>query len=483
MSLPEKNSRRDFLKFGALAGVGLGLSALPSAEAAPDPKALKLLNAQDISATRPRPAGNKPVWDLQTKPLQKVRCAFIGLSRGMTHVNSAVNIDFAEVVAVCDLKPERAKRAFDHVKAKTGKEPIVYTDTEDAWEKMVARDDIDVVYISTPWEWHVPMAVKAMECGKHAFIEVSAAVSVDECWQLVDTSEKTQRHCAIIENCCYGEEELFVLHMARQGLFGELKHAECAYIHDLSQNVLWSLGSEGGWRRNYHTFMDGNLYPTHGLGPVAQYLGIGRGDAFKFVVSVSSPERNLTEFRDRKNPNGGKHKDEKYVCGDMNTSIIKTQLGRTIMIQHDVVSPRPYSRINALSGSKATFFGYPGRLAVDGANDHPSVKGMKLNAHSWLEKEKLDAFMKANQHPLIKKVGESAKKVGGHGGMDHVMNFRMLDCVRQGITPDMTVYDAADWSSILEISVRSVKDGSMPIQCPDFTRGGWKTIKPLGIVS
>ena len=167
----------------------------------------------------------------------------------------------------------------------------------------------------------------------------------------------------------------------------------------------------------------------------------------------------------------------------MNTSIIKTQLGRTIMIQHDVVSPRPYSRINALSGSKATFFGYPGRLAVDGANDHPSVKGMKLNAHSWLEKEKLDAFMKANQHPLIKKVGESAKKVGGHGGMDHVMNFRMLDCVRQGITPDMTVYDAADWSSILEISVRSVKDGSMPIQCPDFTRGGWKTIKPLGIVS
>ena len=483
MNTPENNNRREFLKLSALAGLSLGFGAIPTAEAAPDPKNLKLQGPNEIGVTRPRPAGNKPVWDLQTKPLPKVRCAFIGLSRGSTHLNSALNIDFAEVVAVCDINQNRAKGAAAKVKAATGKEPAIYMENEDSWEQMVARDDIDVVYISTPWEWHVPMAVKAMECGKHAFVEVSAAVSVDECWKLVDTSEKTQRHCAIIENCCYGEEELFVLNMARQGFFGELKHAECAYIHDLSQGVLWQLGSEGGWRRNYHTFMDGNLYPTHGLGPVAQYLNIGRGDAFKFVVSVSSPEFNLTQYRDAKNPNGGKHKDEKYVCGDMNTSIIKTQLGRTIMIQHDVVSPRPYSRINALSGTQATFFGYPGRLAVNPANPHPSIKGMKLSSHSWLQDEKLAAFMKANAHPLIKKVGESAKKVGGHGGMDHVMNFRMLDCLRQGITPDMTVYDAADWSAILEISVRSVKDGSMPIHCPDFTRGGWKTIKPLGIVS
>ena len=213
--------------------------------------------------------------------------------------------------------------------------------------------------------------------------------------------------------------------------------------------MLWSLGSEGGWRRNYHTFMNGNLYPTHGLGPVAQDLGVGRGDAFKFVVSVSSPEFNLSQYRDKKQPNQGRHKSEKYVCGDMNTSIIKTQLGRTIMVQHDVVS----------------------------------LKGMKLTSHEWIEREKIAAFMQANPHPLVQKVGEQAKKVGGHGGMDYVMAYRLLDCIRQGITPDITVYQAADWSSILELSVRSVSDGSMPIQCPDFTRGGWKGLAPLGIVS
>jgi hypothetical protein len=484
MSPSEPTNRRDFLRIGALAGLGLGLGAAPSAEAGPDPRSLRLLDAREISVTRPRPAGHKPVWDLTTKPTEKVRCGFIGLNRGRGHVNSAANIPFAEVVAVCDIVGQRAKSAAESVRKKTGKEPATYSGDERAWEQLVAREDIDVVYVSTPWEWHVPMALKAMELGKHVFVEVSAAVTVDECWQLVDMSEKTQRHCSILENCCYGEEELFVLNLARQGFFGDLKHAECAYIHDLADGVLWALGSEGDWRRDYHRFMDGNLYPTHGLGPVAQYLGIGRGDAFKFVVSVSSPEFNLTRFRDKHQPNQGRHRDEKYVCGDINTSIIKTQLGRTILVQHDVVSPRPYSRINALSGTLATFCGYPARLAVGADSGHPLLKGAKVTSHAWTyEKEKLAAFMKENQHPLVRKVGELARQVGGHGGMDFIMNYRLLDCLRQGLTPDMTVYDAADWSSLLEISARSVKDGSLPVACPDFTRGGWKTIPPLGIVS
>jgi len=204
MNLPENSHRRDFLKLGALAGLGLGLSAVPSAEAKPDPRDLKLLSAADISTTRPRPAGNKPVWDLTTKPTDKVRVAVIGLSRGRGHVNSAANIPFAEVVAVCDIVEARAKGAAANVKKITGKEPAMYFGDENVWEKMIARDDIDVVYVATPWEWHVPMALKAMEHGKHVFMEVSPAVTVDECWQLVDMSEKTQRHCAIIENCCYG---------------------------------------------------------------------------------------------------------------------------------------------------------------------------------------------------------------------------------------------------------------------------------------
>ena len=288
MKHPDKSNRRDFLKLGALAQLGLGLSAIPSADAKPDPRDLKLLDSHDISTTRPRPEGNKPVWDLTTKPVEKVRCAFIGLSRGFTHVDSAANIPFAEVVAVCDIVEGRTKRAAEDVKKNTGKEPAMYFGDENVWEKMIERDDIDVVYIATPWEWHVPMALKAMEKGKHAFIEVSPAVTVDQCWQLVDMAEKTQRLCSILENCCYGEEELFVLNLVRQGFFGDLKHAECAYIHNLAEDVLWSLGSEGDWRRDYHRFMDGNLYPTHGLGPVAQYLNIGRGDAFKFVVSAEA---------------------------------------------------------------------------------------------------------------------------------------------------------------------------------------------------
>ena len=478
-------SRRDFLRLGAVAGLGLGLKPLASAAAGPPTQNLADLGGRDISAFSPRPAGQKPVWDLKSPPLAKVRCGFIGLHRGRTHLNSALNLPFAEVVAVCDLVPERARSAAEFVRTRTGREPAVYGGAEDSWEQMVARDDLDVVYVSTPWEWHVPMAVKAMELGKHAFVEVSAAVTVEECWKLVDTSERTQRHCSILENCCYGEEELFVLNLARQGFFGELKHAECAYLHNLGQDVLWALGSEGDWRRRYHSLVDGNLYPTHGLGPVAQYLGIGRGDAFKFVVSVSSPELNLSRWRDRKQPNGGRHKDERYVCGDINTLLIKTQLGRTIMVQHDVVSPRPYSRINALCGTDATFFGYPGRLAVDGGHQHPLLDPKeKRSSHEWtFQGEKLAKFMRENRHPLLRKVGETARQVGGHGGMDFVMNYRLLDCLRQGVTPDLTVYDAADWSSLLEVSARSVKEGSMPIACPDFTRGGWKDIRPLGIVS
>lgn len=483
MTTSNDSSRRDLLRLGAVSGVGLGLHLVDTVQAAPDPRALLMQDANGLALAPPRPAGHRPVYALQTPPLQKVRCAVIGLSRGMTLLNSALHVDFVEVVAVCDIIDERAQKAFDLVKRLTGNEPAVYRGNEDVWQQMVAREDIDVVYIATPWEWHVPMAVQVMEQGKHAFLEVAAAVTVKDCWRLVDTSEKTQKHCVILENCCYGEQELFVLHMARQGLFGELKHAECAYIHNLAQDVLWSLGSEGDWRRNYHTFLNGNLYPTHGLGSVAQYLGIGRGDAFKFVVSVSSPEYNLTQIRDATSPNQGKHAQERYVCGDMNTSIIKTHRGRTIMIQHDVVSPRPYSRINALSGTQAMFVGYPGRLAVDARNPHPSVAGLQLNAHKWLEGEGLASFMRKNAHPLIKKVGDSARNVGGHGGMDHVMNFRLLDCLRQGITPDMTVYDAADWSSIIELSVRSVQEGSMPIACPDFTRGAWQTLQPLGIVA
>ena len=468
-------SRRNFLKASALAGVG---ASFVNGCATAQPMAPSTGNASrsDISRTRPRPAGNKPVHTLTTKPLERVRVAVIGLNRGLTHVESCLGIEFADVVAVCDLRNERAVRAADVIEKKRGKRPLVFGGTENIWEQLVERDDIDAVYIATPWNWHVPMALRAMERGKHAFVEVAAAVTVDDCWRLVDTSERTQRHCVMLENCCYNENELFVLNLAREGVFGQLTHAECAYLHDL-RTVLFSLGTEGDWRRDYHWQLNGNLYPTHGLGPVAQYLGVGRGDQFKYLVSASSPEISLTKYRDEKKPNGGRHAGEKYVCGDMNTSIVKTELGRTIMIQHDVVSPRPYSRINALYGTGATFFDYPARLAI---ND-PKSYGLKSpGSHEWLEDADMTNMREKFTHPLWKKLAERAKG-GGHGGMDFVMSWRLLDCLRQGITPDSVVYDAAAWSCIIETSVRSVATGSMPVNIPDFTRGLWKTMQPLAI--
>lgn len=458
-------TRRDFFRKAALPTLGLGLLGANAASAAP------------ATALPNRLAGAKSVHDLKTKRLEKVRVAVIGLSRGMALLDGALRSGFSEVTVVCDLRKDRCANASNAVKNKSGKEPVVICGGQDAWQDIAKRDDVDVVVIATPWDLHVPMAVAMMKGGKHAFVEVSAAVTLKECWELVDTSERTQRHCVMMENCCYGESELLVLNMVREGVFGDLTHGEAAYIHDL-RGMLFALGTEGDWRREYHKKYDGNLYPTHGLGPVAQYMGINRGDRFKFVVSVSSPELGLTKWRDEKKPNGGKHASEKYVTGDMNTSIIKTELGRTIMVQHDIISPRPYSRINMLSGTGGTFVGYPDRMALD----NPAKYDFKTGSHEWLSGGEMNTLREKFKHPLLKRLAENAKG-GGHGGMDVVMMCRHLECIRDGQTPDSTVYDAAAWSSILQLSTQSVVSGSLPVDIPDFTRGAWKALKPLEIAS
>lgn len=477
MDTPTNNntSRRNFLKIAALPGLGGSFARISGAAQSESPSSNGDPQS-NLSRTRPRSEDQRPVNGLTTEPRERVRVAVIGLSRGMSHVEDCLNIEFADVVAVCDVRADRAEDAADRCEKKRGRRPAVYSGTEHIWEQMVERDDLDVVYLATPWAWHVPMSLRVMERGKHAFLEVAAAVTVGDCWRLVDTSERTQRHCVMLENCCFGENELFVLNMVRQGVFGELTHAECAYIHDL-RSMLFSLGTEGDWRRDYHWQYNGNLYPTHGLGPVAQYLGVGRGDQFRFLVSMSSPEAGLTKYRNEHRPNGGRHASEKYLCGDMNTSIVKTELGRTIVIQHDVISPRPYSRINALSGTGATFFDYPARLAIN----TPQVHGLESKgSHEWLNEKDLTTMRQKFTHPLWRTLAERAKD-SGHGGMDFVMNWRHLDCIRQGCTPDGVVYDAAAWSIIIELSVRSVATGSMPVVIPDFTRGLWRMMKPLGI--
>lgn len=460
-----ESSRRHFLKRTAASSIGLGAYAALPLGASDSGKPL-------VTEPAPRAKRARSVQSLTTDPTETVRIAVIGLGRGMTLLDGALRCDFAEITVLCDLREERCAQGLKMVTDRGRPAPAVIRGDEDAWEAIGQRDDVDVVVIATPWNWHVPMATSIMKAGKHAFVEVSAAVTLAECWDLVDTSELTQRHCVILENCCYGESELLVLNLVREGVFGDLTHGEAAYIHDLRAGLM-----SGGWRRLYHTQFDGNLYPTHGLGPIAQSMGINRGDRFKFVVSVSSPERALSKWRKEKIKDG-RFADETYITGDMNTSIIKTELGRSIMVQHDVVSPRPYSRINLLSGTDATFSGFPDRLALD----DPKRYGLETSSHQWLSEDEFAKMREKFRHPLLKRLAETASG-SGHGGMDAVMMLRHLECIRDGKTPDSTVYDAAAWSSIIELSTRSVAAGSAPMDIPDFTRGGWRELAPLPIVS
>ncbi|MCG8553918.1 MAG: Gfo/Idh/MocA family oxidoreductase [Proteobacteria bacterium] len=400
-----------------------------------------------------------PVLDMPFEPRSEVRLGMVGVgARGMGLLRDFLAVDAVKVTAVCDTVQDKTSAAQNLV-AQAGQEPpAVYARGERDFERLANRDDVDLVVVATPWRWHVPMAVDAMNKGKHVGLEVPAATSVEECWQLVDVSEKTRRHCVMLENCCYGSDELMVLGMVRDGLLGQLTHGEAAYIHDLRE-LLFRDESEGLWRRFAHTRRDANLYPTHGLGPVASYMNINRGDRFEYLVSVSSPQLGLEAYRGKHVPEKSPKWKERYVCGDINSSLIKTARGRSILLQHDVVSPRPYDRLNLVSGTGGTFAGYPSRIYIDGQKEH-----------AWQSPE---PFKKRYLHPLWRRVGDLARKAGGHGGMDLIMCYRLIECMREGLVPDMDVYDAASWSVPTTLSQVSVAGGGTPASFPDFTRGRW----------
>ncbi len=412
----------------------------------------------------PRPSGQQSVLGLKHPPLEKVRVGMIGVgARGSGLLGDLLTIDGVVVTAVCDVVPERVAAAQARVVAKGQPSPAGFSKDETDFENLCRRDDVDLVYVATPWEWHAAMAVCAMNGGKHVAIEVPAAMTLQECWDLVNTSERTQRHCMMLENCCYGETEMLVLNMVRQGLLGELTHAEAGYIHPFAAGILGT-AEYSVWRRRHIMKLNGNLYPTHGLGPVALYLDIHGGDRFDYLVSMSSCEKALSRARDAL-PDGDPRRQETYACGDVNMTLIKTALGRTITVHFDLVTPRPYSRINLIGGTGGTFADYPPRLALLGKE------------HAW--ETDLAPYHAKYGHPLWKQQKEQALKSGGHGGMDYLMNWRLIQCLRSGSPLDMTVYDAAAWSSILPLSVASVAKGSSPVTVPDFTRGQWQTPRPL----
>ncbi|MCX6231035.1 MAG: Gfo/Idh/MocA family oxidoreductase [Bacteroidetes bacterium] len=417
----------------------------------------------------PRPKGQTDVLQLACKPIDTVRIAFIGLGmRGSEAIRRFMYIDGVKIVALCDILPERVD-ACNEVLKKNNKPPAEKYSGEEGWKKACERRDVDLIYVCTHWQLHTPIAVYAMEHGKHVVVEVPAATTIDECWQLVNTAEKTRKHCMMLENCCYDFFEMATLNMAQQGVFGEIMHTEAAYIHDLRWlNFDEKKGYWDMWRLKYNTIHTGNPYPTHGLGPACQVLNIHRGDKLNFLVSVSTNQLGMTEYAKEKFGENSDYAKIPYKLGDMNTTIIRTEKGKTIMIQHDVTSPRPYDRIHKISGTKGYAVKYPEqRIALE------------PNAHSFLSKEKLDSLLKVYEHPFSKVIGEQAKKVGGHGGMDFIMDYRLIYCLRNGLPLDEDVYDAAEWSSIVELSEKSVTNGSVPVKIPDFTRGAWNKLNGL----
>ncbi|PHI36004.1 alpha-N-acetylgalactosaminidase [Pseudoalteromonas sp. GCY] len=421
----------------------------------------------------PKPQGNS-VQGLVVPKLDVVRVGFIGVGqRGVGAVKHFCHLDGVEIKAICDTHQAVVDRAVKIVVDKGLPKPATYGKSDMDYRRMLARDDIDIVIISTPWKWHTPMAVDTMESGKHALVEVPAAVTIEEAWQLVNTAERTQKNCMMLENVCYGRDELMVLNMVRQGLFGELLHGEAAYIHELRWQMKEIEHKTGSWRTQWHTKRNGNLYPTHGLGPVSQYMNINRGDRFDYISSMSSPALGRAAYAKREFPANHERNQLNYIAGDMNTSIIKTIKGRSIMVQHDTTTPRPYSRHNLIQGTNGVFAGFPNRIALE--------NGGSKSFHEW-DYDMNDWYGKYD-HPLWQKMGAEAERNGGHGGMDFLMFWRIIYCLRNGEPLDQDVYDAAAWSAVFPLSMDSVADRSNSKDFPDFTRGTWRTAAPLGIVT
>jgi predicted dehydrogenase len=461
-----KSNRRSFLKISSLLGLGLSGFNFINGQAA---KTLE----KDLTRSQNYTRGDQHfnMCGYAAPKLETVRIGFIGLgNRGPGAVVRMSKIQGVDIKGLCDLRPEKANAAKELV-ANTTHKPVVYTGNENEWKKLCERPDIDLIYIATPWHLHTPMAVYAMNQGKHVCVEVPAAKTIEECWQLVETSERTRKHCVILENCCYDFFELLTLNMARQGYFGEIVHGEGAYIHDLLESNFSKTKYHNMWRLK-ENYRNGNLYPTHGLGPVAQVMNINRGDKMDYLVSMASNDfmmgpmaKELAAKDDFYKPYANKS-----YRGNMNTTTIRTAKGKTIMLQHDVTSPRPYSRIHLVSGTKGAALKYP-------------LPGRIANGHEdWLTEEQFKSLEEKYQPVIVKKVGEMAKQIGGHGGMDFLMDWRVIDCLRNGLPMDMDVYDAALWSAIAPLSEKSIASRSNSVTVPDFTAGSWKTNKPVDIL-
>lgn len=431
--------------------------------------------AEPISTAVPlRPAGVTDMVAYAAPALDTVRVGFIGLGmRGPDAVDRFAHIPGTKIVALCDIELDRAEKCQSILDRAGRPRAAIYGGEEEAWKALCDRPDIDLVYIATDWVHHAPMAKYAMERGKHAAVEVPAAMTLEEIWDLIDTSERTKRHCMMLENCVYDFFELNTLNMAQQGLFGEVLHVEGAYIHNLDD--FWPMYWHN-WRMDYNRRHRGDVYPTHGMGPACQLLDMHRGDRMTTLVAMDTKAVNGPAYIERSTG----QRPEGFANGDHTMTMIRTANGKTLHIQHDVMTPRPYSRMYQLTGTKGFANKYPTegyafvpeQIAADSVPDHEN-----LNAHGFVTDEQRRALTATYQHPIIKEVGEVAKRVGGHGGMDYIMDYRLVYCLRNGLPLDMDVYDMAEWCCLAPLTALSIENGSAPVAVPDFTRGAWNKVK------
>ena len=441
----------------------------------------KIEGGKIVTEVPQRAAGQQSALLLKTPKLKTVRVAFVGLGmRGPGAVERWTHIPGIQIMALCDYEKERAEDCQKYLRKASMPAADIYSG-EKGYEEICKRKDIDLVYIATDWLHHFPVAKCAMENGKHVAIEVPSAMNMHEIWQLIDMSEKTRLHCVMLENCCYDFFELNSLNMAQKGLFGEVIYAQGAYRHELSPfwDHYWKKDQNDklGWRLDYNQKYRGDVYATHGLGPVAQVMNIHRGDRMKTLVAM-----------DTKSFNGKKHVEqmsgkpcEKFANGDQTTTLIRTEQGKVIEIHHNVMTPQPYNRVYQLTGTE----GFANKYPVEGYA--LSSKNMKqggvspsnddLSGHEYLSKEDMKALEKAYASPLVTKYGDEAKEVGGHGGMDFIMDCRLVYCLQNGLPMDIDVYDLAEWCCLAELGAISMDNGCLPVEVPDFTRGGWNTIK------
>ncbi|KRV47981.1 glycosyl hydrolase [Wenjunlia vitaminophila] len=429
-------------------------------------------NAVASSGQEPsRRPGQKSMIGVPFDVRRTVRVGVIGLgNRGGGMIMGWSAVPGCVVAAVCDIRANRVKSAADRLEAKGYPRPAEFGGSADSYAQMLKRDDIDLVYIATPWEFHYEHGKASLLSGKHVMVELPIATELHELWDLVDTSELTRKHLMLAENCSYGRNELAMLKMAHEGMFGDVTNGHGGYLHDLRELLFSDTYYTDSWRRLWHTRSTASFYPMHGLAPIAAAMDINRGDRMTLLRATATAPRGLADYRARFMPKDHPSWKETYINGDLVTCMIDTAKGRVIRAEHDVSSPRPYSRINTLAGSRGIFEDYAGPAPTGGRiylePDH--------SGHAWRD---FSTYRDEFDHWLWKKVGDDAANNGGHGGMDYVLQWRTVQLIRAGLVPDIDVYDSAAWCSPVPLSVASLAKNGRPVEIPDFTRGDWATLR------